>query len=136
MLEGWTQEDPPTLKKLPVEADIPEYIANIGYLQDATEAQKAIGDLVLIAFYYLLRVGEYTTKATRNNSKRTVQFKIEDITFFSTNKKGILRQLPRSASDADLMAAQSATLKLDNQKNGWKGVCIHQERNGDTITAR
>ena len=134
MLEGWTQEDPPTLKKLPVEADIPEYIANIGYLQDATEAQKAIGDLVLIAFYYLLRVGEYTTKATRNNSKRTVQFKIEDITFFSTNKKGILRQLPRSASDADLMAAQSATLKLDNQKNGWKGVCIHQERNGDTIT--
>ena len=27
MLEGWTQEDPPTLKKLPVEADIPEYIA-------------------------------------------------------------------------------------------------------------
>ena len=134
MLEGWTQEDPPTLKKLPVEADIPEYIANIGYLQDATEAQKAIGDLVLIAFYYLLRVGEYTTKATRNNSKRTVQFKIEDITFFSTNKKGILRQLPRSASDADLMAAQSATLKLDNQKNDWKGVCIHQERNGDTIT--
>ena len=134
MLEGWKQEDPPTLKKLPVEADIPEYIANIGYLPGATKTQKAIGDLVLIAFYYLLRVGEYTTKATRNNSKRTVQFKIEDVTFFSKNKQGILRQLPRSASDADLLAAQSATLKLDNQKNGWKGVCIHQERNGDKIT--
>jgi hypothetical protein len=22
-------------------------------------------------------------------------------------------------------------MKLDNQKNGWKGVCIYQEANGD-----
>jgi hypothetical protein len=27
--------------------------------------------------------------------------------------------------------ADSATLKLDNQKNGWKGVCVHQEANGE-----
>jgi hypothetical protein len=32
------------------------------------------------------------------------------------------------------MSAHSATLKLDNQKNGWKGVCIHQEHNGNPIT--
>ena len=29
------------------------------------------------------------------------------------------------------MRADSATLKLDNQKNGWKGVCVHQHANGD-----
>ena len=29
------------------------------------------------------------------------------------------------------MSADGATLKLDNQKNGWKGVCIYQEQNGD-----
>ena len=29
------------------------------------------------------------------------------------------------------MAADSATVKLDNQKNGWKGVCVHQEATGD-----
>ena len=28
------------------------------------------------------------------------------------------------------LSANSATLKLDNQKNGWKGVCVHQEANG------
>jgi hypothetical protein len=28
------------------------------------------------------------------------------------------------------MTADSATLKLNNQKNGWKGVCVHQEANG------
>ena len=31
------------------------------------------------------------------------------------------------------MSADSATLKLDNQKNGWKGVCVHQETNGDSF---
>ena len=63
MLDGWKQEDPPTLKKLPVEADIPEYIATMGYQPGASECERTIGDLVLIAFYYLLRVGEYTNKA-------------------------------------------------------------------------
>ena len=31
------------------------------------------------------------------------------------------------------MAADSATLKLDNQKNGWHGVCIHHESNGEEV---
>lgn len=59
---------------------------------------------------------------------------MEDITFFMKDTKGVLRQLPRSAADEELLHAHSATLKLDNQKNGWKGVCIHQERNGEVIT--
>ncbi len=50
MLDGWKAVDPPTLKKLPVEVDIPEHIAMHGYKNDATEAQRAVGDLVLIAF--------------------------------------------------------------------------------------
>ena len=29
------------------------------------------------------------------------------------------------------MSADSATLKLDNSKNGWKGVCVNQEANGE-----
>ncbi len=33
----------------------------------------------------------------------------------------------------DILSADSATLKLDNQKNGWKGVCINQEANGEEI---
>ena len=29
--------------------------------------------------------------------------------------------------------ADGANMKLDNQKNGWKGVCVYQEANGDDI---
>jgi hypothetical protein len=39
--------------------------------------------------------------------------------------------LPRMALASVVMSADSATLKLDNQKNGWKGACVHQEANGE-----
>ena len=39
--------------------------------------------------------------------------------------------LPRTAPPVLLLTADCATLKLDNQKNGWKGVCVHQEANGE-----
>jgi len=76
MLDGFRKADPPTTKQLPVEADVPEYLVNLGQDSDARELDRAVGDLVMIAFYYLLWIGEYTTKSTRNNSKQTEEFKL------------------------------------------------------------
>ena len=131
MFDGWAKEDPPKMKKLSVEVDVPELLAKLALVIGATELTKAIGDNCMIAFYYLLRIGGYTVKVTRNNSKHTVRFKLEDVTFFINNALGKLRQLPWSASNDEIMTAEGATLKLDNQKNGWKGLCVHQEHNGD-----
>ena len=131
MFAGWKKEDPPPIKKLPVGVDIPEYTSLCSLRPTATERDRAAADLIIIAFYYLLRVGEYTVKGNCNNTKQTVQFRMQDVTFFGHNQQGALRQLPRTASTHEIMTAHSATLKLDNQKNGWKGVCIHQEVNGD-----
>jgi hypothetical protein len=98
---------------------------------------QAVGDLSLIAFYYLLCIGEYTVKRqhdrTKRATKQTTQFKLEDVTFFKTDKNGILRCLPRNAPHSLIMTAESNTLNLDNQKNGWKGVCVHQEANGEAF---
>jgi hypothetical protein len=105
----------------------------MGYGNSGTAHTQPIGDLSLIAFYYLLRIGEYTVKGKRNNTKQTVQFKLEDVTFFKKTKMGQLRCLPKNVPDHLILAADSATLKLDNQKNGWKGVCVHQETNGDAF---
>jgi hypothetical protein len=130
ILDGWRKEDPPTTKQLPVEADVPELLlerGRIGY----SEIDQAIGDLTLIAFYYLLRIGEYTIKGKQNETKQTVQFKYEDITFFKKNVAGQLRCLSHDAPADLITPADGATMKLDNQKNGWKGVCIYQEANGE-----
>ncbi len=126
MKEAYSKEDLPTRKILPVEADASELLVEIGYGKSGTPHAQAIGDLALIAFYYLLLVGEYTVKGKRNNTKQTVQFKFKDISFFKRNKAGALGCFPWDASPSLIMMADSATLKLDNQKNGWKGMCIHQ----------
>jgi hypothetical protein len=56
-----------------------------------------------------------------------------DITFFKKDKMGNIWTLPRDAPDDNIATADGATLKLDNQKTGWKGICVYQEGNGDPI---
>jgi hypothetical protein len=133
MIEGYSKEDPPTRKMLPIETDVPQLLVELGYSKSGTAHAQAIGDLTLIAFYYLLRIGEYTVKGKRNNTKQTVQFKLEDVTFYKKTRAGQLRCLPKNAPHQLVLSADSATLKLDNQKNGWKGVCVHQETNGEPV---
>jgi len=131
LLAGFKHTDPPMIKKLPVEIDIPEYIALCSLRPSATEHNCAVADLILIAFYYLLQMGEYTIKGSRNSTKCTVRFHLQDITFFKKDGCGNKLQLPQTENISNYLTADSATLKLDNQKNGWKGVCIHQECNGE-----
>ena len=136
MLDGWRKIDPPTTKELPVEADVPEFLVNLAMSTRASQCDKATADLTMIAFYYLLRVGEYTNKGTgtqSTNATQTQQFKLKDIAFFGTNSKGKLYRISNNARDFEIMNATCATMKLDNQKNGWKGVCINHEHNGDDI---
>jgi hypothetical protein len=129
--DGWRKKDPPTTKQLPVKANVPELLAEKRRDGNTTELERAVGDLSLIAFYYLLRIGEYMIKGKRNKTKQTVQFKYEDVTFFKKNAASNLRCLPRSAPAHLIATADGAIMKLDNQKNGWKGVCVYQEANGE-----
>jgi hypothetical protein len=133
MLDGYLKVDPPTRKKLPVQSDVVELLVNTAYHQGSNLGQQAVADLTMIAFYYLLRVGEYTVKGSQNNTKQTVQFKYEDVSFFKKNARGNLRRLPRDAVDALIGTADGATLKLDIQQNCWKGVCVYHEANDDTM---
>ncbi len=54
MIKGYSKADPPTKKMLPVEADVPELLVKMGYSSSGSSQTQAIGDLSLIAFYYLL----------------------------------------------------------------------------------
>ena len=63
--------------------NVPELLVEMGYSKSGTAHTRAVGDL---SFYYLLHIGEYTVKGKRNNTKQTVQFKLEDVTFYKKNK--------------------------------------------------
>ena len=100
----------------------------------ASTRDAVLGDWVLIAYDYMLHVGEYSRKGSWNESKQTVEFRMMDVTFFELDTKKRLRQMPRDASDEQILRAAGATLRLLNQKNGWKNVCIFHHANGDDIT--
>ena len=94
ILNRWRKEDPPTTKQLPVEADVPELLAENGRNGNATELDRALGDLTLIAFYYLLHIGEYTIKGTRNETKQTCNLNLKTSPFS--------KRTPQGNSDASL----------------------------------
>ena len=95
------------------------------YGRQGNAKHKAIGDMALIAFYYLLRVGEYTREG--NQRTRTQQFRISDITLWNNNI--ILdKSLPMESL---LKQCTAATLNINNQKNGRRNQSIHHEAKTD-----
>ena len=125
MLAGCKNFDPATEKKLACHPDLPRRAYVHGYRRGGSAATRATGDLILIAYYYLLRVGEYTTKARRKQRTRTRQFRMKDVTFYKRGRHGVMKALPPNAPEKSIMTADAATLRISNQKNGHKGQCVH-----------
>jgi hypothetical protein len=89
------------------------------YKDKQTPLARAISDLLTLAFFFLLRPGEYTMPTSRTRT-RTVQFRRQDVRFF---KNGSI--LPHSSSLDTLRDADAVRLYLDNQKNGQRGATMH-----------
>ena len=126
-IEGMRREDPPSTPQLALPVAVP--IQSFKRAYSATDSrEQATADLSIIAFFYLLRVGEYTTPRTarRNNqlvrATRTVQFRVQDIGFWKNNQ-----QLDRNSDLGSLLQADAATMKISNQKNGRMGQTIHHD---------
>ena len=89
---------------------------------------QATADLAVTAFFYLLRVGEYTAgrMIMRDGKKiratRTIQFTVGDVGFHKNNKI-----LSRHSPLTLLLTADQCTLKITNQKNGRMGQTISHE---------
>lgn len=81
-----------------------------------------MADLIVIAFFFLLRVGEYTLPAASRQT-RTVQFRCQDVRFW---KNG--RLLPHTSPLLLLCSADQVVLTIDNQKNGQRGEAINHHK--------
>jgi hypothetical protein len=123
LVEGYRRQDPPSVPQLAIPLSVAQEMQQRGYRSNC-KIKQATGDLGLIAFYYLLRVGEYTkpryVKQTNKRATRTVQFRVCDVGFFIKGKV-----LPRDSPLPKLLQATSCTLKITNQKNGRMGQTIH-----------
>lgn len=132
-VEGFRREDPPAIPQLALPLKVPEQMFHYGYKNIfATEHDRTLGDLSLIAFYFLLRSGEYTKpKMVKLNGRyvratRTETFSVKDIGFWKDGK-----QLSRYSPLSTLLQADSATMKITHQKNGRMGDVVHHETTGE-----
>ena len=94
MLVGFAKDNLGTMKMLPVEIDVVEVCCKWGLLKYTSAKERRTGDLIVILFYYLLRVGEHTY-SHRNlqpeRTKRTVNFfRLCNVVFFKKDSEGHL----------------------------------------------
>ena len=127
LLEGFRRTDAPNIPQLAVPVSVPHYCYDT-FAQDSSSKTRTTADLVLVAFYYLLRVGEYTkprfvkSGTQLRRATRTIQFSVGCVGFFKDDKL-----LPRTEPLSILLTTDLATLYILNQKNGRMGTCIHHE---------
>jgi hypothetical protein len=85
--------------------------------------ERIIADLVVVAFFFLLRICEYTKSSRRT---RTVPLRRKDIQLWHKN-----RLLPHSTPLHQLLQADAVTINLENQKNGQRGAIVHHHSSGN-----
>ena len=87
---------------------------------------QALADLVVLTFFCLLRVGEYTPRAALKDAPPKSG---EMICSFGGSVHQVswtdFLHFPRIL--ADLLTADSVTVTLDNQKNGQRDAMLHHE---------
>ena len=126
MFKAWKKEDPPPKRVKPVPVQVIRRIAFIAQHSNC-EHQKAIADMIILAFFFLLRPGEYTDTSTRTRNPDKAPFRLGDVQLFVGNTRlDILR-----APAAVLLTATFASLTFDDQKNSVRGEVIGLATSGD-----
>jgi hypothetical protein len=119
LLKAYKNKDPAPQPQLAIPVATIERAATYHQAPNS-DLIRATADLIAIAFFFLLRVGEYTMPR-RTVQTRTVQFRVQDTTFRQAD--GLV--LPNTSPLDVLLQADSVTLWMDNQKNGQRGATIH-----------
>jgi len=115
-LSGYSKTDPPPNRVKPIPLSI---VMCCLALADAasTISNCAVADMICLAFFFLLRPGEYTVGGRNNESS---PFKLEDVQLFIGNQ----RLAVLSCSDLDLDTATFVSLTFTDQKNAVRGEVI------------
>jgi hypothetical protein len=123
MVSAWKKEDPPSWRVKPIPIQVIRRIAYIAqHLPTDSPALVATADMIIIAFFYLLRPGEYT-----DSPSDTTPFAFQDVMLCI----GPVRLNVVTSTDAELLAASSASLTFTTQKNGVENEVIKLGKSGD-----
>ena len=120
MLRTYSKQDPPPNRVKPVPVQVLRHIATIAAASNLP-FQRCLADMVIIAFFFLLRLGEYT-----NSHSDSSPFRFTDVQLFVGEQRLNISTAPIQ----QLSTATFASLTFTNQKNGVRGEVIGLGRSG------
>jgi hypothetical protein len=120
MIASFKKEDPPPARVKPIPVQVLRRVMVVAHAT-ATPGNLAIADMICIAFFFLLRPGEYTISRGESTPFRNcdVQFRL-----------GNRRLHPVTATAGEIRSATFVTLTFTTQKNGVRGEVIGLGRSG------
>jgi len=125
-ISAWKKKDPPPQRVKPIPIQVIRRISFIAQnLPQDSELLRATADMIMIAFFFLLRPGEYT-----DSPSDTVPFRFEDVQLMIGGRRLDIFTCPLK----ELAKARFATLTFTEQKNGIHGEVIGLARSGDPYT--
>ena len=116
-------EDPAPVRQLAVPNSTVKMARMMTKSSDRAPVRVA-GLLIVMAFFFLLRVGEYTPGDPKK--KRTIPLRKKDLRLY---KDG--RPLSRETSLREALEAHEVSITIDTQKNEWRGSTLFHQRSGD-----
>ena len=120
-LKCYAKQDPPPNRVKPIPVPI---LLNVmaTALAAASTFATGVADMIALAFFFLLRPGEYTASTSESEP-----FRLADVQLFH----GRVRLDLATASDAALLAATFASLTFTSQKNGVRGEVVGLAHSGN-----
>jgi hypothetical protein len=126
-LRHYSKTDPPPRRVKPIPIPILRHLVQHVFEDDnATEARKAVADLLIIAYYFLMRPGEYCTSAGEDSSH---PFHTDEIELWVGQRQLNLV----TASEQELLTATFCILAFSNQKNANRGEKVGHATSGDHL---
>ena len=119
-LRSYSRQDPPPHRVKPIPIVIVKQVA-ISAAASGAPADLAIADMIILAFFFLLRPGEYT--GTNNDD---TPFRLCDVVLTRGQQHANLFW----DTDAQLLASTGISLTFTTQKNGVRGEVVHHGRSG------
>jgi hypothetical protein len=120
MLRTYSKQDPPPNRVKPVPVQVLRHIMAIA-LAGTSAFQLGVADMIVIAFFFLLRPGEYT-----DSNSDSSPFRFKDVQLFIGEQRLDLA----TATRASIQTTTFATLTFTDQKNGVRGEVIGLARSG------
>ena len=121
MLNSYSKDDPAPNRVKPVPVPVLRRILSVAAAA-RDPLNKAIADMICVAFFFLLRPGEYAISASESTP-----FELKDVQLFLGRRRLDLS----NASEAELSTATFASLTFDRQKNAVRGEVIGHAPSGD-----